>query len=133
MTTNANTWFYNEPEHDAYLIEERVNHSLWNARLSFLYFDCINAEPPFRMVSEWKGQPVEIEWEVGKLFTLRTQEEMPALRRGFSLALGLQPASLAYQDVDDMYVTEWHVDGGEERWREIQGQARFRHPQRHPK
>ncbi|MBN1286641.1 MAG: hypothetical protein JXB47_14680 [Anaerolineae bacterium] len=132
MSTNANTWFYSEPEPDAYLIEERVNQSLWNARLYALYLDCTSAESPFRMVGEWQGRPVEIEWEVGKVFTLRTQEEMPDLRRGFSLVLGIQPPSVAYQDVDGAHVTEWYVDGGEDRWREIQGQARFRHPKRRP-
>jgi hypothetical protein len=133
MSANASTWFYTEPEHDAYLIGERVNHSIWAARMSFLYLDCVSAEPPFRMVGEWEGAPIEIEWEPNKSFALRTHKESPELRRGFSQVLGISPPSLAYQDMDDAYVTEWHTDGGDARWREIQGKPKFRQPKRHPK
>ncbi|GAB4450823.1 MAG: hypothetical protein Kow00120_21160 [Anaerolineae bacterium] len=138
MSTNATTWFYTEPERDPYLIEERVNHTLWDARMPFLYFDCVRAEPPFRMVGAWQGAEMEIEWEVGKVFTLRvsnglSEKDLSNLRRGFSLVLGIHPPSLAYQDADGVQVTEWHTDGGERRWQQIQGQARFGNPKRHPK
>ncbi len=132
MSTDASTWFYNEPEHDAYLIEERVNHTLWAARLYFLYLDCTGAEPPFSMVGEWEGRQIEIEWDPNKLFVLRTPEETPALRRGISLVLGIRPATLAYEDPNGVHVTEWHVDGGDARWREIQGKVRYRNPKRNP-
>ncbi len=133
MSTNASTWFYSEPEHDPYLIEERVNQTLWNARQVYLYLDCVQAAPPYKMVGEWKDIHIEVEWEVGKHFTLRTDHEAPGLRRGISQALGISPPSLAYQAVDGTYVTEWHVDGGGERWREVQGQPKYRQPVRHPK
>ena len=32
---------------------------------------------------------------------------------------------LMYQDNEGMYVTEWHTDGGEARWRELQGQPAY--------
>lgn len=138
MSTNASTWFYREPERDPYLIEERVNHTLWDARMPFLYFDCVSAEPPFRMVGEWHGATLEMEWEPGRVLILRAakdlpEKELPRLRRGFSLVLGIHPPSLAYEDLDGRLVTEWHTDGGEKRWQEIQGQSRYRNPKRHPK
>ena len=138
MSTNASTWFYREPEPDPYLIEERVNHTLWDARMPFLYLECLRAESPYLMVGEWNGAKIEVEWEVGKVFTLRTtrelpEKELPRLRRGFSLVLGIHPPALAYEDLDGYDVTEWHTDGGEARWQQIQGQTRYRSPRRHPK
>jgi hypothetical protein len=38
--------------------------------------------------------------------------------------LKMRPA-LTYQDTDGMFVVEWHTDGGEARWREVQGQPQY--------
>src|ERR1044071_7271341 len=62
MTTNSRTWFYNEPEHRPYYIEERVNQNLWASRFGSIYMDCVRAEPPFRMEGVWNNINVAIEW-----------------------------------------------------------------------
>ena len=72
MATNASTWFYNEPEHNAYLLEERVNHTLWSNRLSAVYLDCLSETPPFKMSGTWHELPITIEWVPRDYFTLTT-------------------------------------------------------------
>jgi hypothetical protein len=72
MATNASTWFYAEPEHRAYLIEERVNHTFWSQRIASIYLDCTSQEPPFRMAGEWSGIPVALEWVPNEYLTLTT-------------------------------------------------------------
>ena len=49
MSTNARTWFYTEPEHDAFAIVERLNSTFWAARIGqILCTACMQAEPPFK-------------------------------------------------------------------------------------
>ena len=129
MATNARTWFYNMPEQKPYLLEERVNGTLWMARLSDVYFHAEKVEPPFRMSAEWRGLPLVIEWEPGKWFRLYAPQEVPEVVSAFSNVLQL-PAALMYVDVDGQVVTEWHRDGGEARWREIQGNPSYQSPVR---
>ena len=69
MTTNSRTWFYNEPEHRPYYLEERVNQNLWASRFGSIYLDCVRAEPPFRMEGVWNGITVSIEWVPKDWFT----------------------------------------------------------------
>ena len=38
--------------------------------------------------------------------------------------LGLKP-SFTYQDTEGMFVVEWHTDGGDARWKEIQGNPAY--------
>jgi hypothetical protein len=38
--------------------------------------------------------------------------------------LGLKP-NFTYQDTEGLFVVEWHTDGGETRWKEIQGDPGF--------
>lgn len=125
MATSARTWFYSTPEPRPYYIEERVNHTLWKNRVQGLYMSCTQAENPIKMVGNWNGMPVMFEWEPGRTFTLRMGEE----RKDFiaiirQILLGLKPA-LIYQDVDGLTVVEWHVDGGEQRWKDIQGNPQY--------
>lgn len=127
MATNASTWFYSEPERNAYLIEERVNHTFWSNRITDLHLDCTNAEPPFRMVGEWQGLPVEIEWEPKKYLTLTTQPVDLAnqLLIGIKEILGFNPV-VSYVDPGGKMRAEWYASEASERIREIQGNPNFR-------
>ena len=93
MATNASTWFYREPEHRAYLIEERVNHTFWNNRIAGLYLDCTSEEPPFRMTGEWHGTPLTLEWVPNDYLTLtsRPDDNTTLLLIGVKETLGFTP------------------------------------------
>jgi len=109
MTTNARTWFYTEPEHRPYYIEERVNQTLWANRFGSIYLDCVRAEPPFNMISKWNGIDLSIEWQSNQWFVLRASREDQTLIRGFSQVLQMLPA-VTYSSEDGLVTTEWRRD-----------------------
>lgn len=125
MSTSSRTWFYSKPEPRPYYIEERVNHTLWKNRVQGLFMSCTQAQDPIKMEGNWNGMPVFFEWEPGQYFVLRMGEErkeLVAVMR--QILLGLVPA-FAYQDTDGLYVIEWHLDDGEKRWKQIQGNPQY--------
>ena len=129
MAATARTWFYQTPEKNSYLLQERVNGSVWMARLMDVYFVTERAEPPFQMSAERNGQTLVIEWEPNQWFRLISPQDMPDVVGAFSNVLQL-PAALTYTDFDGKIITEWHRDGGEARWREIQGNPTYQSPVR---
>jgi hypothetical protein len=134
MSTNASTWFYHEPEHRAYLIEERVNHTLWSNRIAAIYLDCTSEEPPFRMSGEWHGLPVSIEWVPNEYFTLTTRsaDSTESLLIGLKEILGFPPA-ISYIDPDNNFTVEWHVKEVAQRIQEIQGNPNYHQIKRYRK
>jgi hypothetical protein len=134
MATNASTWFYREPEHRAYLIEERVNHTFWSNRIAAIHLDCTSEEPPFRMEGEWHGTPVAIEWVPNDYFTLMTQltDHAESLVIGIKEILGFVPA-ISYVDPSGNFVTEWHVKEMAQRIQEIQGNPSYHQIKRYKK
>ena len=126
MTTTSRTWFFNEPEHRPYYIEERVNQNLWASRFGSIYLDCVKAEPPFRMEGKWNGIEVSIEWLTNKWFVLRSSKEDSTLVKGFAQVLQFIP-TVSYTEQDGTVVTEWHRDttSATQRLQEVQSQAQF--------
>ncbi len=124
MTTNSRTWFYTEPEHRAYYIEERVNQNLWATRFGSIYLDCVRAEPPFRMEGVWQGMKVAIEWVPNTWFTLRSDKEDQTLLKGFAQVLQFPP-TLSYIDETGEFVAEWRRSDGEKRLQEVKGHPNF--------
>jgi hypothetical protein len=127
MSTNATTWFYKEPETGRpYLITERVTHTFWANRLSGIYLTCIHAEPPYRVEGEWQGMHVEMEWEVGKRFILRTDREDTRLIAVCREVLGFKP-TVGFIDSENRSVTEWYTntDDGRERLKALQGNPAY--------
>ena len=124
MATSARTWFYTTPEERPYLIEERVNHTLWNNRLQGVYMNCVQYTTPVKMVGNWNDMPLEFEWQPEQWFILRAGREVKELIGVMRQILMMRPA-LAYQDEYGMYCVEWHTDGGEDRWRHVQGKPEF--------
>ncbi|MBN1203268.1 MAG: hypothetical protein JXJ20_15580 [Anaerolineae bacterium] len=126
MATNASTWFYAEPEHQAYLIEERVNHTLWSHRISAIYLGCTSEEPPFRLTGEWRGAPVTLEWVPNDYLTLYTKPGSNAdlLIVGIKEILGLQP-TISYVDLNGQLIVEWHAKQADHRLQEIQGNPKY--------
>ncbi len=125
MATDARKWFYSTPEPRPYYIEERINHTLWKNRLQGLFMSCVQATAPIQMVGNWNGMPVTFEWVPGKYFVLRMGEkrkDMIGVVR--QMLFNLTPA-LEYEDPEGMYVVEWHTDGGEARWTQIQGNPQY--------
>ncbi len=132
MSTNAGTWFYTEPEHRAYLIAERVNGTFWQARVTTVYWHCVRAEPPFRVEGYADGAVVEMEWEPDRWLALKAPDGFdPApLVKALSRRILTMPAALTYTDPAGRQVYEWHTDGGEARWKAIQGRGGFGQPHR---
>ncbi|MEM6283031.1 MAG: hypothetical protein AAF787_12615 [Chloroflexota bacterium] len=120
MATSSRTWFYTTPEPRPYFIEERINHTLWKNRLQGIYMTCTTVKPPIQMEGDWYGNNIQFEWVPGDYFILRTTEERKDLIGVLRQMLMLRPA-LAYMDEEGNHVVEWHMDGGEKRWRELQG------------
>jgi hypothetical protein len=134
MATNATTWFYAEPEHSAYLLEERVNHTFWAHRIADVYFDCVSAEPPFKMVGVWRGQPLTIEWVPQDYFTLTTTPgpNTDQLLVGIQEILGFLPA-VSYIQPDGQQVTHWYFANVHERLQAIQGNPNYQSIRRYTK
>ena len=109
MTTNSRTWFYNEPEHRPYYVEERVNQTLWANRFGSIYLKCTRAESPFQMQGEWNGIAVTINWVPNQWFTMNASQEDKTLITGFSQVLQMLPA-VTYPDQSGQIVTEWVRD-----------------------
>ncbi len=124
MTTNSRTWFYNEPEHRPYYLEERVNQNLWASRFGSIYLDCVRAEPPFRMEGVWNGINVSIEWVPKDWFILRSSKEDRTLLTGFSQVLQFPP-SFSYTDENGDFVAEWRRTNAEKRLLEIKGHPTY--------
>ncbi len=124
MATDARTWFYTTPEPRPYYIEERVNHSLWKNRLQGLFMSCTQATSPILMEGHYHDLPVSFEFQPGKYFILRTIQEEKALTGIIRQMLWMKPV-LMYINPDGNHVIEWHTDGGEARWREIQGNPHY--------
>ena len=129
MATTSRTWFYTTPEPRPYYIEERINHTLWNNRLQGIYMTCTQPTVPIHMEGDWYGNKIEFEWKPGDWFTLRTSEERKDLIGVLRQMLMLRPA-LAYVDEDGNHVVEWHMDGGENRWKQLQGSPQYQGLQR---
>lgn len=138
MATDSRTWFYTTPQPRPYFIEERVNHTLWKNRLANIHMICTQAADPILMEGRWHNEiPVTFEWQPGKYFILRMGEESKELIGVMRQILMFKP-SFTYVDNAGMYTVEWHTDGGEARWTEIQGKPqyqaarRLRRPQAQP-
>ncbi|MCU0512297.1 MAG: hypothetical protein MUE40_06975 [Anaerolineae bacterium] len=125
MATSARTWFYSVPEPRPYYIEERVNHTLWKNRLQGVYMTCTQATAPIKMEGSLNGMPLFFEWEPGKYFILRLGEERKEIIGVMrQILLGFVP-SFAYQDLNGLYVVEWHTDDDEARWKDLQGNPQY--------
>ncbi len=125
MATDARTWFYSTPEPRPYYIEERINHTLWKNRLQGVYMNCTQATVPIQMEGIWNGMPVKFEWEPGNYFILRSGEKRKELIGVIrQMLFNLKPV-LEYENPDGLHVVEWHTDGGDARWAEVQGNPQF--------
>ncbi|MBX3065153.1 MAG: hypothetical protein U0528_07955 [Anaerolineae bacterium] len=124
MTANSRTWFYTEPEHRPYYIEERVNQNLWASRFGSIYLDCVRAEPPFRMEGNWNDISIVLEWVPNKWLKLITSQEDRTLISGFAQVLQFNP-TVTYTDEDGLVYTEWWRGEGDKRMQEIEGRAMY--------
>lgn len=124
MTTSALTWFYQQPEKNAYLIAERIRTNFWDARFGGLWLDTVKIEPPILMKGTYKGSAIELEWEPGKWCLLRTSPVNDALALGVSNLVRFRP-SFQYEDPNGNTVWEWRLTDGDARWQAIQGKPEF--------
>ncbi len=131
MTTTATAWFYREPEHNAYALQERIRTHFWDERVGDIFLDTVRAEPPFEMQGEYNRTPVHMEWVPKKYMKLRLHAGSEALARILSRMLKLKPY-LKYQDAEGRTIWEWYLndDEGHKRWQSVQGLPAYRHPER---
>lgn len=132
MSTNAQTWFYTEPEHQSYLISERLNGTFWSARVVEIYWRCTQAEPPFRAEGYMGDAIIGLEWVPGEWLRLSAPAgvDTDALVEAISRRILSIPATIGYALPDGDHVVEWVLDGGQERWSELQGHAMYVNPRR---
>ncbi|MBN8590990.1 MAG: hypothetical protein J0M33_04500 [Anaerolineae bacterium] len=119
MATTSRSWFYTTPDARPYMIEERVNHSLWKNRLQGLYMSCVHPFSPIRMEGDWNGMPVQFEFQPGQYFILRSGREVRELIGVLRQVLLMRP-TVSYVDATGFHVVEWHTDSGAERLHQIQ-------------
>lgn len=124
MATNSRTWFYTEPEHRPYYIEERVNQNLWASRFGSIYLDCVHAEPPFRMEGAWNDVKVSIEWVPNTWFKLLSEKDDRTLVAGFAQVLQLTP-SFSYIDENGTFHCEWWRKDAEKHYDNIKGHPNY--------
>jgi hypothetical protein len=124
MTTSALTWFYQQPEKNAYLIAERVRTNFWDARFGGLWLDTLRVTSPILMKGTYKGSLVELEWEPVKWCILRTHPANEALSHGVSNLIRFRPA-FKYEDPHGNTVWEWRLSDMDARWQSIQGKPEF--------
>jgi hypothetical protein len=131
MSANAATWFFREPEHEPYMITERLNGTFWQARLVEIYWRCVKADAPYKAEGYLAEQRLELEWTPGQWLMLQMPSDLDSknLVQTFNRVLG-RKAVLTYDDPGGHRVFEWHMDGGKARWKEIQGKAGFVKPRR---
>ena len=134
MSTNATTWFYAEPEHNAYLLEERVNHTFWANRIAGIYFDTLSAEPPFKMTALWRDRPLTIEWIPQDYFTLTAPPgpDTDLLIVGVKEILGFLPA-VSYIGPDGQMAVQWYFSDVEARVQQISGDPNYSNIRRYKK
>jgi len=134
MSTNATTWFYAEPEQNAYLLEERINHTFWANRIAGVYFDTVSAEPPYKMIAIWRGQPITIEWVPQDYFTLTAAPgaDTDLLIVGIKEILGFLPA-ISYLVPDGQMMVHWYFSDVEARVQAIAGNPNYNNIKRYKK
>ena len=132
MSANAGTWFYRQPETDPYMVTERLNGTFWQARAVDYYWRCTEAGAVYKADGFMGDKKLEMEWVPQKWLLVKAPPgtEMKPLTALFSRQVLAMPASLSYEDPDGNLIVEWHRDGGDSRWAEIQGNPRFGKPQR---
>ena len=126
MTSNAGAWFFQEPEHNQYLISERLNSTFWTARVVDIYWKCVDAEPPFTAKGYMGNHTLQLEWQPNRWLRLTAPPSFPEdvlnnLLDAISKRVLGMDASLRYSDVDKNQLYEWHRTGFDERWNEVQG------------
>lgn len=134
MSTNATTWFYAEPERNAYLLEERINHTFWANRIADVYFDTISAEPPFKMSAVWRGQSITIEWVPKDYFTLTAAPgaDTDLLIVGLKEILGFLP-TVSYIGPDGLMAVQWYFLDAEGRVQTLSGNPNYSNITRYTK
>jgi hypothetical protein len=122
MSTNAWTWFFNEPENQPFLITERLNATFWQARVVNVYWRCTQAAPPFQAAGYAGDQMIGLSWEPNDWLALRVPAGFDSddLVRAISKRILTIPPTLTYEQ-DGRRVYEWVVDGGQSRFAELQG------------
>ncbi len=121
MATNASTWFYAEPEHRPYFLEERVNHTFWSNRITAVSFDTVSAEAPFRMEGQWYDAAVSIEWVPNEYFILTAspRDNTDQLIVGVKEILGFAP-TISYTNEQGNVIGEWYTKPAEARVQAVQ-------------
>jgi hypothetical protein len=122
MSTNAWTWFFNEPENQSYLITERLNATFWQARVVNVYWRCTQDTAPYEAAGYAGDQVLGMSWQPKEWLALRVPPGFEAddLVKAISQRILTIPPTLTYEQADHQ-VYEWVVDGGQSRYTELEG------------
>lgn len=128
MSANAGSWFFTQPEEQAFLISERINGTFWQARVYEVYWTCTKETAPYTAEGILPdGTPISLEWEAGKWLAIKASADYDLSKIVDMVAerVLMTPVSVTYLDADGNRGYEWHLEGGEQRWGQIQGIARY--------
>lgn len=132
MSTTAQSWFYHTPENQAYLISERLNATFWQARVVSIYWKGVQTVPPFKAIGYQGEHTIEMEWVPNEWLALRAPAgaDIERLVEVISKRILAIPATFSYETLNGDRTIEWHLDDGEKRWNELQGQYKYSHLKR---
>ena len=121
MSTNAWTWFFNEPEHEPYLITERLNGTFWQARVVDIYWRCTQATSPYQATGYAGEHAIGIAWEPNAWLSLRVPAGFDAddLVKAITQRILTVPPVLTYEQ-NGSHVYEWVLEGGQSRYAELE-------------
>ena len=114
-------WFYDEPGHNAYNVEEHVRRSFWMHGFGQAWFRCTRAEPPYRCEGWWRGQELAFEWVPRLWLKLHLQSFDQDIVDGFSKVIGMKPFVRYTQEHNEnpSVIVEWRTTRLGERYREL--------------
>jgi hypothetical protein len=132
MSSNAAKWFYTAPGSSPYLVTERLNATFWTARVVEYFWRCVQAGDVYRAEGYGPGALITLEWVPGAWLALKAPAgtDVAPLVEAISRRVLCFPASLTYTRHDGSLAYEWHRDGGDHRWSEVQGQPEYVQPRR---
>lgn len=132
MSANAGTWFYRQPESQPFMVTERLNGTFWQARAVEVYWRCTEAGSTFKADGYFGETLLEMEWEPEHWLRLKAPAgfDLKQLTGIISRQILAIPAALSFSDSAGNQFVEWHRDGGDARWTEIQGTGGYVMPRR---
>ena len=111
-------WFFLRYPPSRFVIEASLRSAFWRAGFDQMWLTCLNDEPPYACVGEWRGKEFRMEWDPGIFLKLIMKEPDQQLLTGFERMLKHR-ALVAYKQADQVFV-EWRARDADARIKELE-------------